>query len=180
MKTLTKKFAQLTLALALTVGCSLGAQAASLEDVTFGKSIPQILTESKTAKIASMACLDERNCLIIDPHIDPVLGQEVNMVKYALNINGLYNVEIHFQSNNVDDYAKLVERFKAAYGKGEEKDEVLGNNEAVVKHCIWKSDEKAVMIGYIENTALNYKRFYMNIAAAKPGVSVVKDFETVL
>ena len=180
MKTLTNKIAQLTLALALTVGCSLGAQAASLEDVTFGKSIPQILTESKTAKLASMKCLDESNCLIIDPHIEPVLGQEVNMVKYALNINGLYDVEINFKSNNVDDYKKLVERFKAKYGKGEEMDQVLGNKEAVVKHCIWKSDEKAVMIAYVENTALNYKRFYMNIAADKPGVTVINDFETML
>ena len=180
MKSLTKKIAPITLALALTVGCSLGAQAASLEQVTFGQTVAQTITESKTAKISSMDCLDEHDCLIIDPHIDSMFGQEINMAKYTFTHNALYNVEINFKSDNFDDYTKLVERFKAAYGKGEEKDEVLGNNEAVVKHCIWKSDDKAVMIGYVENTALNYKRFYMNIAAAKPGVAVIKDFETVL
>ena len=102
------------------------------------------------------------------------------MVKYAFDVNELYNVEINFKSNSLDDYLQLVAQLKGKYGKGKETDEVIDNKDTIIKNCVWELEDKKFIVSYVESISLKYKRFNMDITSGKAGVSVIKDFTSSL
>ena len=91
-KTFVNKIAQLTLALALTIGCSLGAQAASMDDVIFGKSANDVVVQSQTASFAGFIDLLPDYNLVADSKVEPFMGSEIDLVKYAFVYDMLFDV----------------------------------------------------------------------------------------
>lgn len=168
-KTFAKKIAQLTLALALTVGCSLGAQAASLEHVVFGQSSDDVVCQSQTASFAGFIDLLPDHNIVADSKVEPFLGSEIDLVKYAFVYDMLFDVDANFKNSNLDEYNKLREKMIAKYGPGEDSIDFDKESGRHTTRCVWKAPDKVMELAYVSNKIYDFHNLYLNVACVRWG-----------
>ena len=105
--TIKAKIAQITLALALTLGGAFSAHAASLDQIQFGQSSETTVAQSATAKPSNMICFKDNEFIFTDTKVDAFMGAKIDIVKYAFVNDKLYYIEVSFKKNTYDDYNKL-------------------------------------------------------------------------
>lgn len=168
-KTFVNKIAQLTLALALTIGYSLGAQAASMDDVIFGKSANDVVVQSQTASFAGFIDLLPNYNLVADSKVEPFMGSEIDLVKYAFVYDMLFDVEANFKNNTIDEYNKLREKMIAKYGPGEDSIDFDKESGRHTKRCVWKAADKVMELAYVSNKIYDFHNLYLNVFCVKAG-----------
>ena len=171
--TIKAKIAQITLAIAMTFGGAVSAQAASLDQVVFGQSSEETMAQSATLKPANMSCLKDNQFMMSDTKVDAFLNTEIDVVKYAFAYNQLYNIEVNFKKSNIDAYNKLMKRMTDKYGKG--KENVSYNKETGDAEicCTWQMDGKIMQLSFMKNEEFKFDNLFLLILAERPGVNAV-------
>lgn len=165
-----KKITQIAVSLAL--GCSLGAQAASLEQVTFGELANDIVVRDETASFVSFIDMLPARSMVADAHVEPFMGSEIDLVKYAFIYDALYDVEANFKNSNIDEYNKLRKKMIAKYGPGEEQT-VFDKKTGLKTHkCVWQSDKKTMELAYSSNESYDFHDLYLNVFCVKMGEKI--------
>lgn len=173
MKNIIKKhIAQITLALALTVGGVFNAEATSLDQAVFGQSAEQTVAQSTTAKPSNLFCFKDKEFLFTDTQVDPFLNTEIDVVKYAFMNNALYGVEVNFKNSSMNDYNRLRESMDAKYGKGNEKATYNKKTGDAERSCTWELKGKMMILSYMRNTDFHFDNLYLLIGGSELGVSV--------
>ena len=171
--TIKAKIAQITLALALTLGGALSAHAASLDQIQFGQSSETTVAQSATAKPSNMICFKDNEFIFTDTKVDAFMGAKIDIVKYAFVNDKLYYIEVSFKKNTYDDYNKLVDRMNAKYGQGQADYsfyEVTGTEE---QSFIWNLDGKRMILTYMKNKKMNFDNIFLGIVSDRLGVNAV-------
>ena len=169
---ITKHIAQITLALALTVGGAFSADAASLDQAVFGESAEHIVAQSTTAKPSNLPCFKDTEFMFTDTQVEPFMNTEIDVVKYAFTNNALYSVEVNFKDSSMNDYPKLRKSMEAKYGKGEEKATYNKKTGDAEMSCIWKLKGKTMILSYMRNTDFHFDNLYLLVGGSEQGVSV--------
>lgn len=167
-----KHIAQITLALAITLGGAFNADAASLDKAVFGQTAEQTVAQSTTAKPANLVCFKDKEFMFTDTNVDSFMNTEIDVVKYAFLNNALYSVEVNFKNSSMNGYTKLLESMKAKYGTGEEKATYNKHTGDAEVSCSWELQGKRMILSYMRNTDFQFNNLYLIALAAEPGVSV--------
>lgn len=167
-----KKITQIAISLTVALGCSLGAQAASLEQVTFGELANDIVVRDETTSFVSFIEMLPARSMVADAHVEPFMGAEIDLVKYAFIYDALYDVEANFKNSNIDEYNKLRKKMVAKYGPAEEKAEIDEKTGLKTQMCIWQSDKKTMTLAYASNEIYDFNDLYLNVYCVKMGEKI--------
>ena len=149
--TIKSRIAQLTLALALTFGSSLSADAAaSLPDVMFGQSVTSTFQQSSSARPVHLGCVADTQDMIVDADTGLLLGEQTYLTKYAFMNNMLYQVEVEFKSSSKETYKKLYASLASMYGKGDAQDHSNPAQNYISEYCTWELEDKSIVLCHVE------------------------------
>ena len=169
-KTLTNKIAQLTLALALTFGGSLTAQANTLPETFFGQSPTSIFTQHPTAKPLNLEGIPEVLSIVTDTQMDLLFGEPVDLVKYSFLQNMLFQVELDFNKCDLEAFKNLYLNIALIYGEGQFSQENTAQNHLKQKYK-WDLEDRIIVLYRLDFGS--YQNISLDVIAKRPDIAVL-------